>query len=240
MNVCKVEDCDRGGRMTLGLCRMHYNRWHRHGTLTAGRDMWAGTVCTFEGCGREKAAQGLCYGHLAQQKRGIELVPLNINHGHAAKRSPTYISWQCMKNRCYNKKEKKYELYGGRGITICDRWMESFSAFLEDMGERPAGMTLDRIDVNGNYEIGNCRWATVKEQNANRRFGKDKNKKSEKDMNLIEGINKELKKVRAEEKACGVRIKELLIARDALSGKKKTKTVRKSTPVSTPSVGVDA
>lgn len=72
-----------------------------------------------------------------------------------------------MHTRCTNKKHPKFRLYGGRGIAVCARW-KSFEAFLADMGERPVGTTLDRVDRNGNYEPGNCRWATDGEQNRNR------------------------------------------------------------------------
>lgn len=95
----------------------------------------------------------------------------NLVHGHTSwKRgsSKTYHSWMAMHARCGNPKDKKYAYYGGRGISVCPRW-NTFANFLEDMGERPEGLTLDRIDVDGNYEPGNCRWATWSEQQKNKR-----------------------------------------------------------------------
>jgi hypothetical protein len=81
---------------------------------------------------------------------------------------PLYYTWGNMKLRCYNPNAPKYHRYGGRGITICDRWLNDFWAFAEDVGGKPTPKhTLDRIDNDGNYEPGNVRWATRKEQQRN-------------------------------------------------------------------------
>lgn len=101
---------------------------------------------------------------------------LSRKHGHAREgiQSREYRSWIAMRNRCRNPNVTYYEYYGGRGIKVCERWDSSFENFLADMGERPPGTSIDRIDPDGDYEPGNCRWATRGEQNRNRRNVKKK------------------------------------------------------------------
>lgn len=96
-----------------------------------------------------------------------------LKHGQSYY-SPEYTAWSGMKERCYNKASGNYYLYGGRGISVCSRWKNSFENFYKDMGNKPTPRhSLDRIDVNGNYEPLNCKWSTMEEQARNKRVSRN-------------------------------------------------------------------
>lgn len=96
-------------------------------------------------------------------------MPPNLSVRPPKKRSREYVSWRSMIDRCTNPRSPNYVRYGGRGITVCPEWRASLAVFVADMGPRPEGTSLDRINNDGNYEPGNCRWATPKQQTNNAR-----------------------------------------------------------------------
>ena len=114
-------------------------------------------------CGTEKVIL------VSSVKRGDTKACGCLNKTHGMTKTRTFKSWSEMKQRCLNKNRKDYKYWGGRGITVCLKWLDSFENFYADMGKRPEGKTLDRIKNDKGYYKKNCRWATSREQNNNRR-----------------------------------------------------------------------
>ena len=135
---------------------------HREANSRHGKTRW---LCRCD-CGTQKIVLAATLLRGESRSCGCLLKRGAVKHGMSG--TPTYRIWKAMRVRCHNPRQASYPRYGGRGITVCQRWND-FANFLADMGERPPGCSIDRINNDGNYEPGNCRWASPQTQADNSR-----------------------------------------------------------------------
>lgn len=168
MKICSIENCSKKVYAKT-FCKSHYEKNLKYGDpLFIVPRFNHARGCKVDGCDGKYQSKGYCGKHNARLLRygSVDIVKA-VRHGK--KWTSEYFAWCSMKQRCTNPKDKGYPRYGGRGIKVCDRWMNSFMNFLEDMGEKPfPEYQIDRSDNDLGYSPDNCKWVTPSVNSLNR------------------------------------------------------------------------
>lgn len=185
---CKIVNCNKTYK-GLGFCTKHYQRFKKWGDpLFVTNNQEHEKLCAINNCSRAYSGKGYCKVHNSRYFKYGDAkpeIPIKSMEKHGKSYIPEHKIWDSMKGRCNNTRDNGWKNYGGRGIQVCERWNESFSAFYEDVGARPTPKhSIDRIDNDKNYSCGkcnqcvkngwtmNCRWATRSIQKYNQRLSK--------------------------------------------------------------------
>lgn len=169
--ICNVKGCSKKA-CCKNLCKAHYHRLQRYGNpIYEPIKNRVYKECLIDGCRAKSSCHGLCSMHYQRMRRHQNSKNKRAEYGIYTKYKYEAQSYLSMIRRCTYISNPSYRRYGGAGITICPEWLgpNGLSNFLKDMGKRPQGKTLDRIDNSKGYSPDNCRWSSVKEQNRNRK-----------------------------------------------------------------------